>query len=225
MPRGYLVEFILGQKCIPWFIIVKWRATLKKFKALVNFISVQRFIEIIDLEKTYASSFDESFTLEDIIESKNCRYPGKLLRDSVYVQFLDQFKNKADVSNEDIKGSKYYRAFWKRIRTYGSFNGIKDKEALLQYCRSFLELYRATRKRLGGFNLLKLISDSINYSQDSYPWVFKIMNSDYCMVYDGLHRLSCEYVLGNKFVKVRIVGVRKNSFQALEYEEDVQNLD
>lgn len=173
-------------------------------------------IETIDLDKTYESCFDESFTFEDIIESNNCSYPSNLLKDSMYVQFVETFKDKMFLTDDEIKESRYFKTAWTHVQTYGPFNGRSDQAALLQYCREFLNLYQAlkTKYKVSWLSLLTAALDNRRYG---YATGFRILNSDYYMVYDGHHRSACHYVLGRRFLKLKILGVKSNNRQAREF--------
>ena len=48
-----------------------------------------------------------------------------------------------------------------------------------------------------------------------YPHVFMIDDSVISMVYDGAHRLACFIVLGERFVKARVIGVISKSIKIL----------
>ena len=186
-----------------------------KLKGLWAFIQEQRSVKTIDLEKVYESFFDESFTIEDIIESKNFPYPSQLLKSSMYVEFLKDFKDKAVVTDDEIKKSRYFKTAWKHIQTYGHYQLKKDETELVQYCRNFLDLYRIFEKK-ARHRQLNVINATADHYKYGYPLVFKILNSDHSMVWDGHHRLACHYVLKKRFVKVKIMGTRKNAFQARE---------
>ncbi len=215
---NWLFRFIFKQRCIPWFIILKWRVVVMKGRTVaaaskpwVDFICVQRFVKIIDLEKTYESCFDadDAFEDKDIIESRTNKYPSILIKNAFYVQFLEEFKDKTNVTDNEIKKSRYYKEALKDIQTSGAFQGKKDEISLMQYCRSFLDLYKVLKKEANIPNYLKFINAAIDHYKYGYPRVFKILNSDYHMIRDGHHRLSCKYILGEKFVKVRITGIMK----------------
>ena len=177
----------------------------------------QCLIETIDLEKTYESTFNESYSFKDIIESKNCNYASVLLKDSIYVEFLEEFKGKPVLNDSEIKESNYYKMILNHIKNHGAFNGKKDDASLLLYCRNFLDLYHFIRRKK--FNSGSLFSRSINHTEDSYPLAFKILNTDHYMIYDGHHRASCQLVLGRRFIKAKILGTRMNNFQPLQYQE------
>lgn len=223
--RPRWVKFIFQQKCIPWFITLKWRnlrengkSHIRKFKTwlacfiveqkgmpwfliakwriLVNSFRKQNFIKTINLERTYVSCLDGDETIKGVEMGIINKYPNLLIKNSIDVRFLKEFKDGTDVTDEEIKASEYYQWANEYMRTYGSFQGKKDEVALAQCCRDFLDLYRAFKKEAY-----------------TYPKVYRIANSDYCMVLDGHHRLACLYVLGKKMVKAEIVGTIKNRLQ------------
>ena len=204
MSRSYFSEFILGQKCIPWFIHVKLRA-------LRNFIREQHFVETIDLEKTFTNCLDGEETIEDIVRMKIDKYPDVLLKDCVNVKFLQNFNDKKHVSCNAIKQSEYYRFAKKYILNYGKFQGINDDATLMQYCRDLLNRYLILKEE--NKSTFRFITILLNYYKYGYPTVVKILNSDYFMIQDGHHRLSCQYVLNRRFVKARVVGTVKTHFQ------------
>ena len=173
-------------------------------------------IETIDLETTYESCFDESFTIDEICESRNCPYPSNLLKDSMYVQFLIHFKDKMFVTDDEIKESRYFKTAWRHVETYGPFNGKSDQSALVQYCREFLNLYRALKTKYN-VSWLSSLTAALDNRKYGHAVGFKILNSDHYMVYDGHHRLACQYVLGKRLVKLKIVGVKNNNCQAREF--------
>jgi hypothetical protein len=201
----------------------RFKNFILKSHNLIKFIQDQHLLKIIDLNKTYSSTFNESYSLEDIIESKNCNFRSKLLKDSIYVQFLNEFKDKSNIKDDEIKKNIYWRAIWHGIQIHGPFNGRKDETSLTLYCHNFLDLYRTIKTRIRNASKLDFIRCAVNYSKDSYPLVFKILNSEYHMLYDGHHRASCYYVLGQRFIKVKILGTRKHDFQAIPYEDDTLN--
>ena len=92
----------------------------------------------------------------------------------------------------------------------------KAKAELLQQYRRFFNLYQNLKNHPNRRNFWELLGPSIGPSQYSYPWVFKILDSDHYMIWDGHHRLVCKYVMGERFVKARIVGVKKNGLQAAD---------
>jgi hypothetical protein len=212
MNKQYFKEFVVGQKCIPWPILGRWRS-------FVGFIRVQRSMEMIDLEKTYESCFNDHDNLEDIIESKNYKYKSGLLKDSVYVKFLNHLKDNSHPCDDEIRTTEYYQATFKQIQTIGTYRGNRNETELLQQCRYFLDLYQAMKNGSYQKNYRHFIHIGINHSPHSYAWVFKIANSDHYIVWDGHHRLSCQYVLKKKQVKVRVAGVKKNRLQGLDYGE------
>ena len=180
---------------------------MNKWKSLVNFMQLQRSVRTIDLDRTYESCFEPGVLLENIVLAKTNKPLHGLLSNSVYVQFLNKLVNLAVVKDDEIKETQYYKESWECVGKYGSYQGrIKDESALVEHCRGFLRLYEILKLRVrtrGFIKYIRTVKDHITYG---YPDVFAIKNSDRTMVYDGAHRLACYWVLGERFIRVKIIG-------------------
>ncbi len=214
MTKEYFSDFVFKQKCVPWFIITRWRVLIAKWRALVvkfrEFVQVQCFIETIDLEKTYGSCFEGKDTFQDAISGRLNKIPTDLLKDTDHVEFLKEFKDKNQIMDNEIKKSGYYTGSLLCIQNYGVFQEKRNEAELLQYCRDFLNLYQILKKRLRLGNYLIRIHVVIDHYRYGYPSVFKISDCDCYMIWDGHHRLACQYLLGERFVKAKIIGVINN---------------
>ena len=79
---------------------------MSQWQSIINFIKLQRFIQTIDLEKTYESCFDLGDTFEAIAAGTTNKTPKSPLKTSVYIQFLKKLKDKAfarSVNRDDIR--------------------------------------------------------------------------------------------------------------------------
>lgn len=204
--QAWLYDFVWEQKCVPWFLITKWRV-------FTRFLYEWRSFKTIDLEKTFVSCLDGAETIRDIEQGKIGKYPNLLLMNSIDVRFLKEFKDKSNITDEEIKTSKYYFWAYQYMQTYGSFQGKKDSVALVECCRDFLNLYQSLRNKFHAGYLEKIASIITRRSKYTYPLVYRILNSNYSMILDGHHRLACLYVLGSKKAKVKIVGAINNRLQ------------
>ncbi len=193
---------------------------LNKFKnsltLLINFILIQRFICTIDLEKTYESCFEPGDSLENIMAAKTNKSLHSLLKYSVYVQFLINLKDKITVTDTEIQQTKYYQESWDCVHRYGSYQGrIKTDVALIEHCRGFLDLFEIFKKRVTLHGCQKSIQTIKDHYTYGYPDIFQIINSPHTMVYDGAHRLACLYVLGEKFARVKVIGIIKGPIRII----------
>ena len=177
----------------------------------------QPFITTIDLEKTYESCFFDDDTVEDIIESKKYKHSPNLFKNSIHVKFLEQFKDAEHISDEELCKSLYYKDAILSLKIYGHFRGNVTEQEVLEQTRYFLELYKAVNKGTYNKNYKEFINIGNNHSKEEYATAVKILNSNYFMVCDGHHRLACYYVSGKKFVKVKIMGIKKNNLQAWDH--------
>ena len=202
--RTWLKGFVFEQKCIPWFVILKWRTLSAHIRMLCS-------IETIDLEKTYVGNFMVDDTDEDIVESKDYKCNSVLLKDSRHVRFLEMYKDKTGVTDEEIRGTKYYKAELSYVKTHQN-----SETETTDQCRRFLEFYQIMRQRENSCNESKLISAKVDHSKDFLARVFKVLGTDDYMILDGHHRLSCQYILGKRFVKAHIAGIKKNALQAAD---------
>lgn len=204
MTIRYFSDFIFKQKCLPYFLVKKWRV-------LVNFVRELRFIQIIDLDKTYVNYVDGGYNLENIFELKESQLKSYLFKNSIYVNFLEQFKDKSNVIDNEIKKSEYYQSSFLTMQTHGICRQNTNEIELLAQCQYFLNLYRAIKYGTYFQDYKKFIVCE-THSSYLYPLVFKIKKSNYYMIQDGHHRLACLYVLGNRFVKAKIAGAIKGAF-------------
>lgn len=206
MMRRYIAKLIFKQKCIPWYIIIKW-------KEFIKFVCVQPFIETIDLERTYRSCLEFNNIMVEIVNSNNSKYHYYLIKNDVDIQFIRKFKDKPSITNKEIALTKYYQEACMDIQAYGNHQNMKDELSLFSYCRRILELYQILKKKEGVSLYLRFINDLIDHYKYGYPSAFKISNTNYYMVYDGHHRLACQYLLGKRFIKAKIIGVINNNHQ------------
>ena len=182
-------------------------------KQWLQTIQKHRPIQVIDLEKTYVSYFDAEYPLEEILEGPHGKHPEYLLKNSIYVKFLEKLKNKERAADAEIQETEYYFYSYRTIQTTGICRQSKTADELMAQCRYFLRLYEAIKDRTYNGTYQDFITCE-NHSTDRYAWVSRIPRSPYSMIRDGHHRLACFYVLGKRFVKARIKGTLTHDVHA-----------
>ncbi|MBN1869023.1 MAG: hypothetical protein JW847_00380 [Candidatus Omnitrophica bacterium] len=168
-------------------------------------------VEKIDLEKTYVNSLDhiEVKNVYEIIATRPEKFPDRLLKDSYDVEILQKFKDKINITDDEIKESRCYQTSCQYMCRYGTFNRVNNETDLLKYCRGFIDLYKTFDKAPYIKSPWRYISIFSRILGGNPPVVVKVADSDYCMILGGHHRLSCLYVLGKRFVNSRVEGVIK----------------
>ena len=184
------------------YLFVEWRR-------LINFVKDQRFIETIDLDITYEPLFDHGDTLDDFVKPKERKRTLTTVKNSTCCKFLEGFKDKISITDDAIKKTEYYQEILKCMLTYGHYQEIRDEAGLIQYCRKYFDYYRSLERKMYsrklGDNIQKVIHP--HYPDNNYPCIFKVREPRYFLIWDGLHRLSCQCILGKRFVKARVLGV------------------
>jgi len=162
----------------------------------------------VDLEKTHESYIHDNETVAEIITVKHFQCRGPLLKDSLYVEFLTNFKGRdsAEITDEEIRKTEYCRDALQCLSTIGHFRENKTESEIIAQCRYFLELYQAIKRNTYFTDQDKFVGVGINHSVEPHAKVIKISDPEYYLIYDGHHRLACQYVAGQRYVKARIIG-------------------
>jgi SAM-dependent methyltransferase len=184
-------------------------------KYIARLLYICKKIKEIELEKAFIGG-EDIFSIKEWIDITGDFKRGScLLKDSFYVDFLNKFKIKKveEISNEEIKNTRYYENAIYCIRVTGHYFQARDETGVLAQAKNFLRLRNeiiANRKSLE-------LECANGHSELNVPIVYKIFDSEYFGIFDGHHRLAISFVLGKKTEKVIILPPRKTYLQELVF--------
>ena len=184
------------------------------FNYMTKFAMLLKRNKAVEIRKLFISG-DVLLTSNEWIRlTGDLRKSSCLLKDSFYVDFINRFKEKENIGDEEIKRTHYFRNAMRCIGINGSYFEAMDEEGAVVQAKKFADMYRKIKAGQGkqAFDVGRGHSGS-----DRMAVVYKVFNSDHFEIFDGHHRLAIEYVLGKETKEVVVLFTKKTYLQELVF--------
>lgn len=200
----YLRKFILTQKCVPWRVLKFWRENI--------ILNIR--LRDIPLDKVFTGgSGGAQFEFDKV-----------LLKESCHVKFLRQFKDADNIDPKQFKKTDYFRHALIDINNSRPYFGTSNEDTIILQAEYFLRLYRSIRDNGYKKNHVFRRDNEKGHSDNYYPRVVRILNSNHYLIIDGHHRFSVYYVLGKSSIKAEVIGRTNISLDEILQKSNVTNI-
>jgi hypothetical protein len=155
-------------------------------------------IREIDLRRTLVGGEGTYDALSWAEITGDWRRVTTLLGDSVYVKFLEQYRQMGEevLRPGFFESTDYARNAWKCVEHWGDYFGQRTSEGIRAQARSFLELY--DRIKAGDRSEVTFPSGKDHTPSRTLPVVQETLTPDTFQISDGHHRLAIAWMLGHR---------------------------
>jgi hypothetical protein len=161
----------------------------------------------IDLEKVVVGEINKGRILKTTFQWQTHQWNTSteyLLKNSLFVEFLQLHGDKQTISEKEFLKTSYYKFMMGHFNRSGEYHGITDLSRSIEQANYFLKLYHSIINGSYEKEYKNYYKPGCFRSFSKYPTVIKLKDG-FWGIRDGHHRLAAHYCLKNRRVPAHIV--------------------
>ena len=162
-------------------------------------------VKEIDLRRTLAGGEGGYDAVKWAEMTGDWQRPSTLLGDSVYVKFLEEYRNIGEsiFDSKHFEQIPYFKNALKCVQFRGDYFGQRTPEGIRAQAKSFIKLYE--RVKNGDSREVKFASEKDHARPRARPVVQETLTPNTFQIADGHHRLAIAWALGRRKAKATVL--------------------